>query len=80
MEGRHRESERVRGLFLFLDAISKNTQSQGLRGSNGFLLRCAVSKDSGEIQDFGDPSAVVFALRFDFVFFPRHWDLSNSLP
>lgn len=54
------------------DAVGEDAEGESLGGGKGFLLGLAVGEDAGKIEDFGNPAAVVFALRFDGVLFLRH--------
>ncbi len=51
--------------FPILQAVSKDTESQGLHSCDGFLLRLAIRHDTWEFWDFGEPTPIGFAFNFD---------------
>ena len=48
-----------------IEAIRKDAKGERLDVSNGLIPTLPVGEDTGQVRDFGDPSAVVLALELD---------------
>jgi hypothetical protein len=48
-----------------LQLVGQHPQSQCLRCGKGFLTGRSVDQDSRQVNDLGDPAAVLFPVQFD---------------
>lgn len=48
-----------------LEALGNHSQSQCLHLRHGFITVVAVAQHAGQSGNFGEPSTVVFAFKFD---------------
>src|SRR5947207_12067182 len=61
-QGEHASDFRY--LFTMLESVSKDAESESLGTRNRFVAGRAVGKNTRQLRDFDEPSAIIFA--FDF--------------
>ena len=57
--------QKFRGSLSVFEAFGNHAEGEGLHASDGFVTIGAIAHDSGQCRYFGQPPAIIFALKLN---------------